>query len=59
MDKFMTHLILVPDAVCAGTDMLEDVDVVVGAVSAVGVMGAVVVIVALLDTLLSCVFVTL
>ena len=42
----MTHLFLLPDAVCTGTD----VDVVVDAMGAVGVVGALVVIVALLDT---------
>ena len=32
LDKLMTHLFLVPNAVCAETNVLTDVDVVVGVV---------------------------
>ena len=49
LDKLMTHLFLLLAAVCSGII----VDVVAGAV---GVVDAVVVVVALLETLLSCTF---
>ena len=52
----MTHLFLVQGTVCAGTDVLADVVVVDGAV---GAMGVVAVITALLEALLSCTFVML
>ena len=48
VQRLMTHLFLVKGAVCAETDMVEDVVVVVGAVDA---MGAVVEVVAPLVTL--------
>ena len=50
----MTHLLLVQGAVCAGTDVLADVVMVVGAV---GAIVAVVEVVALLETLFSSMFV--
>ena len=53
VDELMTHLFLLQGAVCAGTDVLADVGMDIGAV------GAAVVVVALLESLFSCTFVLL
>ena len=53
MGRLMTHLFVVKGAVCTGTDLVEDMVVVVGALGAVGAV------VALLVSLFSCTLVLL
>ena len=50
-------VVLVQGTVCAGTDVLADVVVVVGTIGAVGAVGTVVVVIAVMETLFPCPFV--